>query len=125
VSLAVASPADSGELRVFNQFTEQFSVIELAERVKAAGNHLGWEVSIAHTDNPRKELEEHYYNAQHSKLIELGLQPRLLDEELIDTMLARIAERRERIDPATFVQNVRWAPEPQTGIGVSAGAQRR
>jgi UDP-sulfoquinovose synthase len=110
---------------VFNQFTEQFSVLELAERVKAAGNHLGWDVSIAHTDNPRKELEEHYYNAQHSKLIELGLQPRLLDEELIDTMLARIAERRDRIDPAVFVQNVRWTPEPRTGIGVSAGAQRR
>jgi UDP-sulfoquinovose synthase len=110
---------------VFNQFTEQFSVIELAERVKAAGEHLGWNVKIAHTDNPRKELEEHYYNAQHSKLIELGLEPRLLSEELIDTMLTRIARQRDRIDPATFVQNVRWAPEPRAGIGTSAGAQRR
>ncbi|HZC32160.1 MAG TPA: NAD-dependent epimerase/dehydratase family protein, partial [Candidatus Bathyarchaeia archaeon] len=125
VALAAANPADGGELRVFNQFTEQFSVIELAERVKAAGNHLGWEVSIAHADNPRKELEEHYYNAQHSKLIELGLQPRLLDEELIDTMLARIAERRDRIDSAAFVQNVRWAPEPRAAVGASAGTQRR
>jgi UDP-sulfoquinovose synthase len=125
VALAAANPADGGELRVFNQFTEQFSVIELAERVKAAGEHLGWKVSIAHTDNPRKELEEHYYNAQHSKLIELGLEPRLLSEELIDTMLTRIARQRDRIDPATFVQNVRWAPEPRAGIGTSAGAQRR
>jgi UDP-sulfoquinovose synthase len=125
VALAAANPADGGELRVFNQFTEQFSVIELAERVKAAGEHLGWDVSIAHTANPRKELEEHYYNAQHSKLIELGLQPRLLNEELIDTMLARIAEQRDRIDPATFVQNVRWTPEPKAGVGSSVGAQRR
>jgi UDP-sulfoquinovose synthase len=93
--------------------------------VKAAGEHLGWDVSIAHIDNPRKELEEHYYNAQHSKLIELGLQPRLLDEELIDTMLKRIAEQRNRIDPAMFVQNVRWAPEPKPGVGSAAGAQRR
>jgi len=110
---------------VFNQFTEQFSVMELAQRVKAAGEHLGWKVSIAHIDNPRKELEEHYYNAQHSKLIELGLQPRLLNEELIDTMLTRIAEHRDQIDPATFVQNVRWAPGPKAEVGVSAEAQRR
>jgi len=125
VELAAENPADLGEFRVFNQFTEQFSVLELAERVKAAANALGWDVSIAHTDNPRKELEEHYYNAQHSKLIELGLEPRLLDEELIDTMLARIAEQRDRIDPATFVQDVRWAPEPRAGVGASVGAQRR
>jgi UDP-sulfoquinovose synthase len=110
---------------VFNQFTEQFSVIELAERVKAAGEHLGWDVKVAHIENPRKELEEHYYNAQHSKLIELGLQPRLLDEELIDTMLARIGEQRSRIDPATFVQNVRWAPEARARVGSSAEAHRR
>lgn len=94
-----------------NQFTEQFSVLELAERVKAAAEHLGWSVDIAHTANPRKELEEHYYNAKHTKLLELGLQPRLLDEELIDTMLAKIKAHEDRIDPTTLVQNVRWVPE--------------
>ena len=125
VALAAANPADRGELRVFNQFTEQFSVLELAERVKAASEHLGWTVSIAHTDNPRKELEDHYYNAQHSKLLELGLQPRLLNEELIDTMLDRIAAQRDRIDPATFVQNVRWVPEPSATSGVSVEAHQR
>jgi UDP-sulfoquinovose synthase len=93
--------------------------------VKAAAEHLGFKVSIAHTDNPRKELEEHYYNAQHSKLIELGLEPRLLNEELIDTMLARIAEHRDAIDPTAFVQNVRWAPDSTSGVGSSAGTQRR
>ena len=36
VELAVANPADLGEFRVFNQFTEQFSVAELAELVKRA-----------------------------------------------------------------------------------------
>jgi UDP-sulfoquinovose synthase len=125
VAIAAANPAGHGELRVFNQFTEQFSVLELAERVKAAGEHLGWTISIAHTDNPRKELEDHYYNAQHSKLLELGLQPRLLNDELIDTMLDRIAGQRDRIDKATFVQNVRWVPEAMAEAGSTAQASRR
>ena len=111
VALAAANPADVGELRVYNQFTEQFTVLELAERVRAAAAKLGWKVSIDHTSNPRREAEEHYYNPRHSKLLELGLQPRLLDDELIDTMLVKIADHRDRIDPTTLVQNVRWAPE--------------
>jgi UDP-sulfoquinovose synthase len=111
VALAVEHPAEPGELRVYNQFTEQFSVLELAERVKAAAEHLGWTVEIAHTANPRKEAEEHYYNARHTKLMELGLQPRLLDEELIDTMLVKVKAHEDRIDASTLVQGIRWVPE--------------
>jgi UDP-sulfoquinovose synthase len=114
VTLAAANPAAPGELRVYNQFTEQFTVLELAERVQSAATHLGWEVTIEHSRNPRKELEEHYYNARHSKLLDLGLKPTLLNEELIDTMLLKIADQRDRIDPTTLVQNVRWVPEPMT-----------
>ncbi len=111
IGLATETPAEPGQLRVFNQFTEQFSVLELADRVRLAGEHLGWTVSIAHTPNPRIEMERHYYNARHTGLLSLGLQPRLLSEELIDTMLMRIKAHEDRIDPATLVQNVRWAPE--------------
>ncbi len=68
VDLAVRNPAKPGEFRVFNQFTEQFSVNDLANKVVAAGKRAGLEVSIAHLKNPRIELEEHYYNATHSKL---------------------------------------------------------
>jgi UDP-sulfoquinovose synthase len=111
VGLATETPAEPGQLRVFNQFTQQFSVLELAERVRDAGEHLGWKVSVEHTANPRVEMEQHYYNARNTGLLGLGLKPRLLDEELIDTMLIRIGEQRGRIDPATLVQNVRWAPQ--------------
>jgi UDP-sulfoquinovose synthase len=111
VSLAAANPADRGELRVYNQFTEQFTVLELAERVQAAARQLGWSVSINHTPNPRTESEQHYYNAKNSKLLDLGLKPRLLDTELIDTMLLTIADHRDAIDVTTVVQNVRWAPQ--------------
>jgi UDP-sulfoquinovose synthase len=111
IGLAAANPADPGELRVYNQFTEQFSVLELAERVRTAAEHLGWDVAVEHTPNPRKELEEHYYNAQHTKLLGLGLQPRMLGEELIDTMLDKIKAHEHLIDASTLVQNIRWVPE--------------
>jgi UDP-sulfoquinovose synthase len=110
VELAAANPAERGEFRVFNQFTEQFSVIELAELVKASAEHLGYEVEIRHYDNPRVEKEQHYYNAVHTKLLDLGLQPTLLGEELVESVL-HILERykgdaiESAIDPRT-----RWNP---------------
>ncbi len=81
VELAVANPAERGDFRVFNQFTEQFSVLELAGLVKHAGEHLGYSVEIQHYENPRVEKEEHYYNAIHTKLLDLGLEPTLLGED--------------------------------------------
>jgi UDP-sulfoquinovose synthase len=118
VNLAVTNPADPGEMRVFNQFTEQFSVVELAERVKDAAEQLGWTVTIDHTANPRKESEDHYYNARNTKLLDLGLQPRLLDRELIDTMLLKIHDRRDAIDQEAFVRQVRWVPAGPSVVGV-------
>jgi UDP-sulfoquinovose synthase len=120
VDLAVNNPADAGELAVYNQFTEQFSVLELAERVKDAATRLGWTVSIDHPPNPRKEAEDHYYNARHTKLLDLGLQPRLLNEELIDTMLHKIHDRRDAIDQGAFVRHVRWVPEGPSVVAVGS-----
>lgn len=114
VGLAAANPAEPGQLRVFNQFTELFSVLDIADRVKAAAEHLGTPVTIDHTQNPRKEAESHYYNAKHTRLLELGLQPRLLSEELIDTMIGKIAAYRDRINPSVIVQGVRWVPDATT-----------
>ena len=111
VRLAVGSPAAAGEFRVFNQFTEQFTVLELANRVAAAAHHLGMQAETSHHANPRKEAEHHYYNARNAHLLELGLEPRLLSDELIDTMLGRIAAHRDRIDPTALVRNVRWVPD--------------
>jgi len=110
VELAVANPAERGDFRVFNQFTEQFSVLELAGLVKQAGEHLGYSVEIQHYENPRVEKEEHYYNAIHTKLLDLGLEPTLLGEELVESMI-HIIERYKgnaleiAIDPRT-----RWNP---------------
>jgi UDP-sulfoquinovose synthase len=111
VGLAIANPADAGELRVFNQFTELFSVMDLAERVRDAAAHLGREVVIERIANPRKEAERHYYNAKHTKLLELGLQPRFLSEELIDTMIDTIDHHKERVNRDVILQGVKWVPD--------------
>src|SRR4051794_8640754 len=87
VELAVRNPARDGEMRVYNQFTEQFSVNELAGKVVSAAAELRFDARITHTENPRIEAEDHYYNAKHTKLIELGLNPHLLGPELVTSML--------------------------------------
>jgi UDP-sulfoquinovose synthase len=110
VELAVANPAQAGEFRVFNQFTEQFSVLNLAQLVKHAGEHLGRTVEICHVENPRVEKEEHYYNAIHTKLLDLGLQPTLLGEELVESMIHTIERHKGRAIEGAIDPRTRWNP---------------
>jgi UDP-sulfoquinovose synthase len=111
MELAVNNPAELGEFRVFNQFTEQFTVAELAELVKGCAERLGHEVEIRNFPNPRVELEQHYYNAVNTKLIDLGLQPHLLGEELIRSMLAAIARYKDRVIEREIAPKTQWKPE--------------
>ncbi len=108
VQLAVDSPTKPGELRVLNQFTECFSVNNLADRVQKAGKSLGLRVEIEHVANPRKEAEEHYYNPAHSGLLDLGLKPHYMDESVLAAMLERIMLYRKNIDIAKIRPRVRW-----------------
>jgi UDP-sulfoquinovose synthase len=110
VELAALNPANAGEFRVFNQFTEQFSVIELAGLVKQAGEHLGYSVEIQHCENPRVEKEKHYYNAIHTKLLDLGLEPTLLGEELVESMIHAIERYKRRVIESSIDPRTRWAP---------------
>ena len=102
------NPAEPGEFRVFNQFTEQFSVLELAEMVKSAALKLGLKAEIQHLPDPRVEAEAHYYNAKHSKLVDLGLQPHLLSQTLLDSMIGIALKYSDRIDQSVFLPNVNW-----------------
>jgi UDP-sulfoquinovose synthase len=110
VELAVDNPAELGEYRVFNQFTEQFSVAELAELVQRAGSEVGLEVAIKRYPNPRIEAESHYYNATNTKLHDLGLEPHLLGEELVTSMLGIIERYRERVIERAILPRTRWKP---------------
>ncbi|HLI30872.1 MAG TPA: NAD-dependent epimerase/dehydratase family protein, partial [Terriglobia bacterium] len=108
VELALLNKPQAGEFRVFNQFTEIFSLRELAEIVKRQGEQLGLKVGIQSLENPRVEAEEHYFNPRHQKLIDLGLVPHLLSDVLIDSILHRIRENAERIRSEIILPHVRW-----------------
>jgi UDP-sulfoquinovose synthase len=109
VTLAVEKPAASGELRILNQFTELFSVNQLAERVQHVGSQMGFDAQVRAIENPRKEKEEHYYNPVHQGLLELGLQPHYMTDEVLAKMLAQVARYKDRIDSAKIMPRVRWA----------------
>ena len=101
-------PAQPGEFRVFNQFTEQFSVGDLALKVKKAGVALGLDVEIHHLDNPRVEKEEHYFNAKNTKLIDLGLQPHYLSDSLLDSLLNFAIKYKDRVEGKQILPKVSW-----------------
>jgi len=108
VELALLNPAKAGEFRVFNQFTEQFTVLELAQLVQAAAAKKGLKVEVVHTDMPRVELEEHYYNAKHTKLVDLGLKAHKLSDVLIDSVLDKMSSYSYRVRKDTIMPFVKW-----------------
>lgn len=108
VDLAMRHPAERGQLRILNQFTETFSVNELAQRIQHVGNQMGLGVQVKSIDNPRKEKEEHYYNPAHSGLLELGLQPNYMTDEVIAGMLEKVLQYKDRIDTNRIMPRVRW-----------------
>lgn len=108
VQIAAENPAASGEFRVFNQFTEVFSILGLAKLVQNCAKQMGLSVKIANMPNPRVEKEEHYYNPKNSSLLKLGLNPRLLSSELVDSMLKKIQEAKDLIDPEIIHPKTKW-----------------
>jgi UDP-sulfoquinovose synthase len=125
VELAASKPAGLGEFRVFNQFTEQFSVAELAELVKRSGAELGYEVEVNSYPNPRIEAEHHYYNAANTKLIDLGLKPHYLGEELVRSMLKTIERYKGRVIERAILPRTRWKPGELEGAFERSEAIRR
>lgn len=108
IELAITNPAQPGEYRVFNQFTETFSITQLAELVVQQAAKLGIVAAIERLENPRVELEEHYYNPVHTKLPALGLEPHLLSEVLINSVLERIRKFQSRIKRDIILPRVKW-----------------
>ncbi|CAM04875.1 UDP-sulfoquinovose synthase [Saccharopolyspora erythraea NRRL 2338] len=105
IRLASENPAEPGEFRVFNQITESFSVEEIA---KVVANSFEGEVSVEHLDNPRVEQQEHYYNVVHTGLVELGLEPHLLSNTLIESLFGVADKYKDRVDLAAMLPTVKW-----------------
>ena len=108
IEIAIANPSEKGEFRVFNQFTEQFNVLELAQMVMRVGCEIGLKVHINHLPNPRVEKEEHYYNAKNTQLRDLGLEPHFLSESLLDSLVHFAIRFRDRVDTKQILPQVTW-----------------
>jgi UDP-sulfoquinovose synthase len=108
VELAVLNPAERGEMRVFNQFTESFSIRDLAEEVQKAAVAIGLQVDIAEVDNPRTEAAEHYYNPTHTKLLDLGLKPTLLSDDLVTDTLQTLLTYKDRAILDAIAPRTTW-----------------
>lgn len=108
VELAMLNPAQRGEFRVFNQFTEQFSVLDLAKAVQETARHLDIEVQIDHLPNPRVEKEAHYYNAANTSLLSLGLQPHFLSDTLLESVIHVVQQYKGNIKPHLIMPHVNW-----------------
>ena len=108
IELAIASPPREGEYRVFNQITEQFSLVELAEMVVRQSERFGLEAQVKHLPNPRVEAEQHYYNAAHTRLVELGLEPHFLNGSVLESLIQVAIKYRKHIDRNLILPTVNW-----------------
>ncbi len=109
VLLSVEQPAQNGQLRIFNQFTETFSVNELAAKVQSVGKHMDLPVQVRSIDNPRVEKEEHYYNPAHTGLVGLGLKPHPLTDDVLAELIEYAMRNKDRIDVGKIVRGIKWA----------------
>jgi UDP-sulfoquinovose synthase len=109
IQLACENPAEPGRMRVMNQLTEWFSVNQLAATVQRVAADMGIEVAVEHLENPRVEREDdHYFNAVHTQLLDLGLEPHLLDDATVAAIIQTALDNRDRIDPAVICNSPRW-----------------
>jgi UDP-sulfoquinovose synthase len=143
IEIACHNPAARSECRVYNQFTEQFSILDLAHLVESAAKKLGIAVEIDHIPDPRVEAEQHYYNAKHSKLVDLGLRPHNLSDSLLDSLMNIALKYRDRVDVSLMLPQVNWrepknerriqmsmptkssASMPHADLAASAGAKAK
>ncbi|MDA7841230.1 NAD-dependent epimerase/dehydratase family protein [Gammaproteobacteria bacterium] len=108
VNIALKNPAKKGSLEIYNQFTEQFSVNELANKVKKALKKIDIDVKIKKMKNPRIESEKHYYNAKNKKMRKLGLKPALLTNDIIIEIAMFIKKHIKNIDKKIILPKSTW-----------------
>ena len=108
VHKSTQSPAKKGELRIFNQIMETFSVRELAEMTQKVGRKLDYDVAIKSIPNPRKEAEEHYYNPTYQGLQDIGVKPHYLTEQVMEKMFNVVAKYEGNIREDVIFHGVRW-----------------
>ncbi len=95
---------------MLNQFADTFDLAGLASRVQRAAAKLNLEVEVRQLENPRREMESHYFNPDHQKLFDLGYRPTCdIDGELIG-MLSDLHRYRSRIleKQHVLIPDIQW-----------------
>ena len=108
IELAITNAPKNGEYRVFNQITEQFTISELAHKVQKAAAEIDVDVEIVHLENPRIEAEKHYYNANYTRLLDLGLEPHYLDNNLLKSLIQISITYADRINSDFINPSINW-----------------
>ena len=108
VEIALENPADKGEFRVFNQFTEYFSINDIAKKILDVAKLKGFNPKIKNLKNPRIEQENHYYNPKNSALIQLGLKPKYLTNKVIEEMIDLVKKYNNKINTDSLMPNISW-----------------
>lgn len=108
VDKSIQTPAGPGELRIFNQIMETFSVLELAELTRKTGQKLGYDVQVKSIENPRKEAEDHYYNPTYQGLIDIGVKPHYLTREVMEEMFQVVGQYKKNIRKDVIFRGVKW-----------------
>ena len=108
IQIAIDNPPTAGEFRVFNQFTEQFSVLDLAVKVQDAAKEMGISINLRQMKNPRVEADSHYYNAKNTALLSLGLEPHYLSHNLLKSLIQFATRFLTRIDKNRINPTIQW-----------------
>jgi UDP-sulfoquinovose synthase len=107
IEVCIEKPPEPGEHRVFNQFFELYSVLDLAKKVKEICGKRGIDVEVKPIDNPRVEAEKHHYNPSNEGLLNLGVKPHLLDA-MLPVFIDDVIPYKDRINPDCILPRVTW-----------------
>jgi len=108
VSASAEHSAEKGELRIFNQIMETFSVNQLADLTKKVGDQRGLNVEIKSISNPRKEAEEHYYNPTYQGLQDIGVTPNYLTEKVMNSLFDVVERHKGNIRKDVIFKGIKW-----------------
>ena len=108
IHVAEKNQAKPGNLNIYNQIMETFTVNQLAELTQHAGKELGYDVKINRIQNPRIEKEDHYYNPSYQGLIELGVKPHYLTKDSMKEMIKTVSHYKLKIRNDVVFKGVKW-----------------